>query len=305
MVIPDLDLELMPRLRAVPIWHARWTRRNGACWPCGARAGGGCSRCGWSDQRVAAAPTRAAPPARLCDAGRLFWLALPLAGAQMAADRYPDLSGVFPAPTACSARPATCRAPGRGCSDDQRPWLDHGLPGPRTTIRCCGQPCRSPAGGRCPPTTRSCASRATACTRSRSARCTPASSSRDTSASRWSARRCCGSSSAWATCTRASSSASPSCAAGGAPPGRARVGRFSTVAYAWAYCMALESAARHRAHRAPPGCARCCWSASASPTTWATWARWATTPASPSAGAVLAPARGLAALSNAPSATAS
>ena len=25
------------------------------------------------------------------------------------------------------------------------------------------------------------------------------------------------------------------------------------------------------------GCARCCWSASGSPTTWATWARWATT----------------------------
>ena len=45
----------------------------------------------------------------------------------------------------------------------------------------------------------------------RRARCTPAPSSRGTSASRWSARRCCGSRSASATCTRASSGASPSC----------------------------------------------------------------------------------------------
>ena len=40
------------------------------------------------------------------------------------------------------------------------------------------------------------------------ARCTPASSSPATSASRSSARRCCGSRSAWASCTRASRSAS-------------------------------------------------------------------------------------------------
>ena len=54
----------------------------------------------------------------------------------------------------------------------------------------------------------------------------------------------------------------------------------STVAYAWAYCMALESA-RRRARPAAraAGCARCCSSASASPTTSATSARSATTPA--------------------------
>ena len=57
-------------------------------------------------------------------------------------------------------------------------------------------------------TTRSCGSKATACTRSRSARCTPAPSSRGTSASRSSARRCCGSRSGSATRTRASRSAS-------------------------------------------------------------------------------------------------
>ena len=52
-------------------------------------------------------------------------------------------------------------------------------------------------------------------------------------------------------------------------PGACRATR--TVAYAWAYCMALEAAAgvRGAAARAR-GCARCCSSASASPTTSAT-----------------------------------
>jgi Ni,Fe-hydrogenase III component G len=58
-----------------------------------------------------------------------------------------------------------------------------------------------------------------------------------------------------------------------------RISGDSTVAYAWAYCMALESAAGIDVpQRATPGCAPCCSSASASPTTWATSARWATTP---------------------------
>ena len=58
-----------------------------------------------------------------------------------------------------------------------------------------------------------------------------------------------------------------------------RVSGDSTVAYAWAYCMALESAAglRDRAARAA-GCGRCCSSANASPTTSATSVRSATTP---------------------------
>ena len=57
-----------------------------------------------------------------------------------------------------------------------------------------------------------------------------------------------------------------------------RVCGDSTVAYAWAYCMALESAAGCAVPRARPGCARSCWSASASPTTSATSARSATMP---------------------------
>ena len=63
-----------------------------------------------------------------------------------------------------------------------------------------------------------------------------------------------------------------------------RVSGDSTVAYAWAYCMALESAGRRTSPaRARSGCARCCSSASASPTIWATSARSATTPRSRSA----------------------
>ena len=61
-----------------------------------------------------------------------------------------------------------------------------------------------------------------------------------------------------------------------------RVSGDSTVAYAWAYCMAPDRSPAARFRRAPPGCARCCSSASAWPTTSATWARWATMPRSPS-----------------------
>ncbi len=63
-----------------------------------------------------------------------------------------------------------------------------------------------------------------------------------------------------------------------------RVSGDSTVAYAWAYCMALESAWHCEIpERAQWLRALMLERESASPTTWATWARWATTPLSPSA----------------------
>ena len=59
-----------------------------------------------------------------------------------------------------------------------------------------------------------------------------------------------------------------------------RVSGDSTVAFAWAYAMALEQACgAQRPARARSGCARCCSSASASPTTSATSATSATTAA--------------------------
>jgi hypothetical protein len=125
------------------------------------------------------------------------------------------------------------------------------------------------------------ASQATACTRSRSGRCMPASSSRGTSASRSSARRCCGWSSAWATCTRASSGASPSFPRSTRAGWPARLGRFDGRLRLGLLHGRGEHPRAARCRRARPGCARCCWNASASPTTSATSARWATTPASP------------------------
>ena len=58
-----------------------------------------------------------------------------------------------------------------------------------------------------------------------------------------------------------------------------RVSGDSTVAYRVGLRAGRRVAARRRSRRrARAGCARCCSSASASPTTWATWARSATTP---------------------------
>ena len=83
-------------------------------------------------------------------------------------------------------------------ADDTRPWLDHGLWG----VRIRSATARSaPSSLRL---TRSCPSKARACTRSRSARCMPASSSPGISASPPTARRWCGSKSGSAMCTRAS-----------------------------------------------------------------------------------------------------
>ncbi|MCK7473842.1 MAG: hypothetical protein MZV49_10650 [Rhodopseudomonas palustris] len=77
----------------------------------------------------------------------------------------------------------------------------------------------------------------------------------------------------------------PSCRSlDGPPPRRPRVAATRTVAFAWAYCHGARAACRRaRAAARARGCARCCSSASASPTTSATSARSATTPASPSA----------------------
>ena len=103
----------------------------------------------------------------------------------------------------------------------------------------------------------------------RSARSTRASSSPATSASPWWARRCCASRSAWATCTRASTSASRTSRVADGHRLAGRVSGDSTVAYAWAYAQAAEAVlgvappprallaagadARARAHRQPPG----------------------------------------------------
>ena len=194
-------------------------------------------------------------------------------------------------------RPAG-RVSGRGAHAARRRRPDRralGRPGPAAVAAARGWPPRSsrsprrrrrrPPPRRRSTTTHSCGSRATACTRWRWARCMPASSSPATSASRSSARRCCGSRSVSATCTRASSGASRNCRSLDGHRLAARVSGDSAVAYSWAYCQALEGLAG-----ATPCRARAPWLRALAlelerhrRTTWATSARSATTPASPSA----------------------
>ena len=94
---------------------------------------------------------------------------------------------------------------------------------------------------------RSCRSKARACTRSRSGRCMPASSSRAISASPPMARPWCGWSSVWATCTRASTTCCTAPRWQQAARLAGRTSGDSTVAYALAFARAVESGARHRA----------------------------------------------------------
>ena len=198
---------------------------------------GGWSRCGAADRRADAgdgfASALPTPRPRACVGWTCRW--------RRAHQLSRPVRHVSLRRTACSARWPTCSGSHAEAPRTRaRGW---------TTAR--GRPTfplrrdATPAAGvreRAGATTRSCASKATACTRSRSARCTPASSSRATSASRSSARRCCGWSSAWATSTRASSSASRAGAARGASAGRARVGRLDG-GLRLGLRMALESAA--------------------------------------------------------------
>jgi hypothetical protein len=157
---------------------------------------------------------------------------------------YPDLAPLFP----CAGRMQRAAADLVGIAADgaadRRPWLAHGTwPAASLPLRRDASAGRGWCGAEKSPTTPSCASKAMACMRFRSDRCMLESSSRGTSAFRSSARKCCVSNSVWATSTRGSSSASPSCRHSMAIAWPGRVSGDSTVAYAWAYCMALESIA--------------------------------------------------------------
>ena len=166
------------------------------------RAAGACSRL-WADCAGEATVFAAliAEPVVL-----LLALELPAATAT-----YPSLAEIFPA----AARMQRAAADLCGVSAHETSTSAPGCGTPRgrpTIYRSPSETCRSASRrNRRSTTIRSCASRATACTRSRSDRCTLASSSPGTSAFPSSAKRCSSSKSAWATCTRASSSDSPSC----------------------------------------------------------------------------------------------
>ena len=119
-----------------------------------------------------------------------------------------------PASPICFQRPCACNAPPTtswACTRRTAPTTANGCamaPGPAASFRCARTSMPARASRRARTAMRSCAWRAKACTRSRWGRSTPAPSSPDISASPSWARRSSGSSSGWATSTRASRSAS-------------------------------------------------------------------------------------------------
>ncbi|MGQ0708151.1 MAG: hydrogenase large subunit [Rhodoferax sp.] len=136
MRISGLDVEFAALSAPVPIWHARVTQ---AQWRAAAglvRAQGGRLLALWASssappdaiESIATkqAHTRADTifvAYALLDG--VFWLALPLDSSGSAA-RYPDLSQVFPAAARMQRAAADlCGICAKGASD-QRPWLNHG-----------------------------------------------------------------------------------------------------------------------------------------------------------------------------------
>jgi Ni,Fe-hydrogenase III large subunit/Ni,Fe-hydrogenase III component G len=127
MPLTDLGLTLTRLPAPLPTWHAPV---DGAAWTAAARAvaaTGGRLVSMWGVERATAAPggrtTCAACAAYGLPQG-LVWLELPL---DPAARRFPDLASVFP----CAARMQRAMADLSGLQAegdaDHRPWLDHGL----------------------------------------------------------------------------------------------------------------------------------------------------------------------------------
>ena len=123
MALSDLALDLQQLPAPLPVWHARvdrgaWERTSRAI----ARQGGRLVSV-WGVSRAAAAGASAACVAYALPQG-LVWLELPVDGA---APGYPDLARSFP----CAGRMQRAAADLSGVhaegSEDTRPWLDHGV----------------------------------------------------------------------------------------------------------------------------------------------------------------------------------
>ena len=153
---------------------------------------------------------------------------------------YPDLDGIFPAAAGCSAPRSTSSAL-RRTADDQRPWLRH-AGWPADSSRC--DATRPLGGGAARPVD----DYAFVRVEGEGVHEIPVGPVHagiiepgHFRFSRWSAKRCCGSRSGWATCTRASRSGSNRCPSREGTSARGACRAISTVAYSWAYCQALEA----------------------------------------------------------------
>jgi len=123
MSMSDLGLPLQRLKAPLPIWHARV---EGAAWSSTARAlaeGGGRLVSMWGTAREGDAQGSAAHAAYATPEG-LLWLELPI---EAEATGFPDLSTAFP----CAARMQRAMADLSGLqaagAEDTRPWLGHGL----------------------------------------------------------------------------------------------------------------------------------------------------------------------------------
>jgi Ni,Fe-hydrogenase III large subunit/Ni,Fe-hydrogenase III component G len=128
MALPDLGLELTRLAAPLPIWHARV---DGGRWTTAARAvadAGGRLVAVWGVDRRAVSGGLAACAAYAVFEG-LVWLDLPV---DEAVPGFPDLSSIFPAAARMQRAMADLSGLQADGALDRRPWLDHGLwaPGP-------------------------------------------------------------------------------------------------------------------------------------------------------------------------------
>jgi Ni,Fe-hydrogenase III large subunit len=126
MALPDLGLALQRLKAPLPVWHAAV---DGAAWSSTARAvaeGGGRLVSMWGSVRAGDAQGAVACAAYALPEG-LVWLELPTGAGAEGVQGFPDLAAVFP----CAARMQRAMADLSGLhavgAEDTRAWLDHGL----------------------------------------------------------------------------------------------------------------------------------------------------------------------------------
>jgi Ni,Fe-hydrogenase III large subunit len=126
MNLADLHLELRRLPAPLPIWHVQVDRAGWSALARHAADSGGRLVSMWASERNAEAGATPSPRAHAAwaTAEGLLWAELPLAGRDQ---RYPDLSSTF----ACATRLQRAMADLSGLqadgARDERPWLDHGL----------------------------------------------------------------------------------------------------------------------------------------------------------------------------------
>jgi Ni,Fe-hydrogenase III large subunit/Ni,Fe-hydrogenase III component G len=143
MALTDLGLDLRRLTAPLPIWHAAVDR---AAWSASARViaeQGGRLVSMWGVDRASAPGGVAACVAYAVREG-LVWLELPLDAAAL---RFPDLSSTFPGAVRMQRAMADLSGLQAEGAHDRRPWLDHGLWAPgRAPLQSGGGPTPASAG---------------------------------------------------------------------------------------------------------------------------------------------------------------